>query len=187
MSPQSPEPRDFGFGPDQEMLRDLARRFLDEQLPATNLRERVAAAGDMGHHVGTYEITAGGEVVDRGKFTEIWRRQDGEWKMAADIWNSDMPAAFSGAMMIGVHEVEDADVWLAAWSGPDSRRAVFADNGAPNVRVFQSPDDPKRMALVVEVADMEAFLAFIASPEAEAAKAEDGVIDATLRLLREVE
>ena len=29
-------PKDFGFGPDEEMLRDLARSFLDERLPAVS-------------------------------------------------------------------------------------------------------------------------------------------------------
>jgi alkylation response protein AidB-like acyl-CoA dehydrogenase len=39
-------PRDFGFGPDEELLRDLARRFLDENLPITKLRAMVARDPD---------------------------------------------------------------------------------------------------------------------------------------------
>ena len=35
-------PSDFGFGEDEQMLRDLARRFLDERLPIERLRELVA-------------------------------------------------------------------------------------------------------------------------------------------------
>jgi alkylation response protein AidB-like acyl-CoA dehydrogenase len=35
-------PKDFGFGADEEMLRDLARKFLDEQLPIEKLRRLVA-------------------------------------------------------------------------------------------------------------------------------------------------
>jgi alkylation response protein AidB-like acyl-CoA dehydrogenase len=38
----SPTPRDFGFGSDEALLRDLARRFLDEQLPLEKLRRLVA-------------------------------------------------------------------------------------------------------------------------------------------------
>ena len=30
--------RDFGFGADEEMLRDLARQFLDENMPVEKLR-----------------------------------------------------------------------------------------------------------------------------------------------------
>ena len=39
----------------------------------------------------------------------------------------------------------------------------------------------------VDVADKDAFQAFVQRPEGEAAKAEDGVIDATLRVLQGVE
>ncbi len=35
-------PPDFGFGEDEEMLRDLARKFLDERLPVESLRKLVA-------------------------------------------------------------------------------------------------------------------------------------------------
>jgi alkylation response protein AidB-like acyl-CoA dehydrogenase len=38
-----PPPKDFGFGPDEEMLRDLARKLLDEQLPVETLRALVSA------------------------------------------------------------------------------------------------------------------------------------------------
>ena len=33
-----------------------------------------------------------GELADRGKFIEIWRLVDGEWKITNDIFNSDLPA-----------------------------------------------------------------------------------------------
>ena len=36
-------PRDFGFGEDEELLRDVARKFLDENLPVEKLRTLVAA------------------------------------------------------------------------------------------------------------------------------------------------
>jgi len=39
----STPPKDFGFGEDEQLLRDLARRFLDENLPAPRLRALVAA------------------------------------------------------------------------------------------------------------------------------------------------
>jgi alkylation response protein AidB-like acyl-CoA dehydrogenase len=35
-------PKDFGFGSDEEMLRDVARQFLDEHLPVEKLRNLVA-------------------------------------------------------------------------------------------------------------------------------------------------
>jgi alkylation response protein AidB-like acyl-CoA dehydrogenase len=36
-------PRDFGFGEDEQLLRDLAHRFLDEHMPVSRLRALVAA------------------------------------------------------------------------------------------------------------------------------------------------
>ncbi|MGB6641460.1 MAG: hypothetical protein WBG67_11835, partial [Thermoanaerobaculia bacterium] len=65
--------------------------------------------------------------------------------------------------------------------------ALFAEHGAPHVRVFQSPDNPNLTGLLVDVADMEAFQAMLASPEGEAAAVEDTVDFATLRVLSAVE
>ncbi len=52
--------------------------------------------GDVAYARGTYEMTmdvAGTPVDDRGKYIEIWRRQDdGTWQIAADIFNSGLPA-----------------------------------------------------------------------------------------------
>ena len=44
MAEKTPAPKDFGFGEDEAMLRDLARRFLDEKLPVEALRRLVAEA-----------------------------------------------------------------------------------------------------------------------------------------------
>jgi alkylation response protein AidB-like acyl-CoA dehydrogenase len=45
-------PRDFGFGEDEQLLRDLARRFLDEHMPVERLRALVAADPDAAYHRG---------------------------------------------------------------------------------------------------------------------------------------
>ena len=42
MAAQERLPRDFGFGSDEEMVRDMARKFLDENLPVEKLRALVA-------------------------------------------------------------------------------------------------------------------------------------------------
>lgn len=56
----------------------------------------VARSGDLAYAQGTYEFSAtdpkGAPVQDRGKFVVVWKKQaDGAWKIAADIWNSDLP------------------------------------------------------------------------------------------------
>ena len=38
--------KDFGFGEDEEMLRDISRKFLDEKLPVQTLRDLVAKDSD---------------------------------------------------------------------------------------------------------------------------------------------
>ena len=44
MSQEKIAPRDFGFGEDEALLRDLARKFLDEKMPVETLRRLVAEA-----------------------------------------------------------------------------------------------------------------------------------------------
>lgn len=53
----------------------------------------VSAAGDYAYAVGTYTDSGaapdGSEWSDQGKYLTVWKNVDGEWKIAADIWNSD--------------------------------------------------------------------------------------------------
>jgi uncharacterized protein (TIGR02246 family) len=58
----------------------------------------VARSSDLGYTIGEYEETVndpkGKPVSDRGKYLTVWKKQaDGTWKVAADIFNSDLPAA----------------------------------------------------------------------------------------------
>ena len=64
-------PKDFGFGSDEEMLRDLARKFLDEQLPIEKLRNLVS----QDHNA----------VYERG---ELQRWDPELWKQMSELgWN----------------------------------------------------------------------------------------------------
>ena len=56
----------------------------------------VSSAGDMALDRGTYRLTiapGGTTQTDTGKYVVVWRKIDGEWKAAADIFNSDLPAS----------------------------------------------------------------------------------------------
>lgn len=56
----------------------------------------VSSSGDMALDRGTYRLTVapdGKPQVDTGKYVVVWRKIDGEWKAAADIINSDLPAS----------------------------------------------------------------------------------------------
>ena len=59
---------------------------------------RVGKSGEMAWVNGTYESTmkdqSGKPINDRGKYLEVWEKQsDGNWKCAADMWNSDLAAS----------------------------------------------------------------------------------------------
>ena len=55
----------------------------------------LASSGDMALDRGTYSLTVapGATPTDSGKYVVVWRKIDGEWKAAADIFNSDLPAS----------------------------------------------------------------------------------------------
>jgi uncharacterized protein (TIGR02246 family) len=57
---------------------------------------RVAHAADMAFEIGSYTMgqdAPGGRVEDDGKYVVVWTRVGGDWKVAADIFNSNRPAA----------------------------------------------------------------------------------------------
>lgn len=147
--------------------------------------------GDIGYNVGTYELRAGGDTVDTGKFIETWGRgDDGKWRITNDIWNSNAAPEDAGdenTHLVILHEVDDVDHWLAAWRGEDSRHHLFKDNGAEHVHTFRSPDSPNLTGLVISVHDMGALQAMIESDEGQAAAAEDGVRMNTMTVLTEAD
>ena len=55
----------------------------------------VSSSGDMALDRGIYHLTVapdGTKHNDTGKYVVVWRKVGGEWKAAADIINSDLPA-----------------------------------------------------------------------------------------------
>jgi len=69
MAEENPAPKDFGFGEDEAMLRDLARRFLDEKLPVETLRRCVAEAPEPIYDEGQrprWDEALWKEIVDLG-------------------------------------------------------------------------------------------------------------------------
>lgn len=56
----------------------------------------LSKSGDMALDRGTYRFAAAppeGTISDTGKYVVVWRKIGGKWKVAADIFNSDLPAA----------------------------------------------------------------------------------------------
>lgn len=85
--------------PDAEMSQglDAVRAtfggLIDAGLTGTLNTTEAMVAGDIGYRFGTFSLQApDGSEAYRGKYMEIWRQVGGEWKISADIWNSDQPA-----------------------------------------------------------------------------------------------
>lgn len=172
-------------------LRAVFGGMIDAGLSGELTSIEAMVSGDIGYNVGTYELTANGEVVDVGKYMEIWHRgDDGTWRYTNDMFNSDMPVAtpemtMPATHMMITHEVDDVEHWLAAWRGEDSRHKLFKENGAAHVHTFRSADNPNLTGLVVAVNDMDAINTMLASEDGVAAAAADGVRADTITVLTE--
>jgi hypothetical protein len=83
--------------------------------------------------------------------------------------------------VIGYHDVADTEHWLAS----PKREEVFGPLGVTNIRTFVSPDDPKKVGIVMDIADLDAVMSFMDTQEAADAMAYDGVLPETLVLLVE--
>ena len=79
------------------------------------------------------------------------------------------------------HDVNDKDHWLAS----PRREQFFGPLGVTNIRTFVDPENPTRVGLVMDVADMEAVMAAMETEEARDAMAYDGVLPETLVILVE--
>ena len=88
------------YPPGMPALRgtDAIRKTFSEMTAApgfalswTPTRADVAASGDLGTTVGTYEMSMAGSS-EKGKYVTVWRKQaDGSWKVVDDIFNADAP------------------------------------------------------------------------------------------------
>jgi hypothetical protein len=83
--------------------------------------------------------------------------------------------------VIGHHDVKDKDHWLAS----PKREEVFGPLGVTNIRTFVNPQNPTQVAVLMDVADMDAVMAFMQTEAGAEAMAHDGVLPDTLVLLVE--
>jgi hypothetical protein len=84
--------------------------------------------------------------------------------------------------IIGHHDIsKDKDHWLAS----PKREQLFGRLGITNIRTFVNPDDPRRVAVLMDVPDMDAFMSAMQGEAAGAAMAHDGVVPESLVILVE--
>ncbi len=83
--------------------------------------------------------------------------------------------------VIGHHDVKDTDHWLAS----AKREEFFAPLGITNIRTFVNPQNRTQVAVMMDVADMDALAAAMETPAAAEAMEQDGVLPETLVILVE--
>ena len=83
--------------------------------------------------------------------------------------------------VIGHHDVKDTKHWLAS----PKREEFFGPLGITNIRTFVDPENPTRVAVLMDVPDMDAMAAAMQTSAAAEAMAYDGVIPESLVILVE--
>jgi hypothetical protein len=83
--------------------------------------------------------------------------------------------------VIARHDVTDTDHWLAS----PKREEFFGPLGVTNIRTFVDPTNRTRVAVLMDVAEMDAVMAAMETPAAGEAMAHDGVLPETLVILVE--
>ena len=83
--------------------------------------------------------------------------------------------------VIAHHDVKDKDHWLAS----PKREEFFGPLGVTNIRTFVDPQNPTRVAVLMDVSDMDAVMAAMSTEAAAEAMEYDGVLADTLVILVE--
>lgn len=83
--------------------------------------------------------------------------------------------------VIAHHDVKDTDHWLAS----PRREEVFGALGVTNIRTFVDPQAPTRVAVLMDVPDMDAVMSAMQTATMSEAMAHDGVLPETLVILVE--
>jgi hypothetical protein len=83
--------------------------------------------------------------------------------------------------VIGHHDVKDTQHWLAS----PRREEFFGPLGVTNIRTFVDPTSPNRVAVLMDVPDMEAVQAALQTQAGADAMDHDGVLPETLVILVE--
>lgn len=84
--------------------------------------------------------------------------------------------------VIGHHDISKGkDHWLAS----PKREEFFGPLGVTNIRTFVNPENPTQVAVLMDVADMDALMAAMQSDAAAETMAHDGVVPESLVILIE--
>jgi hypothetical protein len=81
--------------------------------------------------------------------------------------------------VIAYHEIDNQEHWLAS----PNRQKFFGPLGVTGIREFVDPQNPARVAVLMEIPDMDAVTAALQTDEAARVMGEDGVRPETLVIL----
>ena len=139
------QPADFGFGEEQEMIRDSAKRFFDDKQLLTQLRKDTAGTEDpyLGdERLGRYNVTAWQEAVDLGwTMLAVPERAGGMGMslvtaaaLAEEIGRAAAPTPLTATLLatyvLTAANTKEADEWLAKIvAGNSASLAVFGADG----------------------------------------------------------
>lgn len=83
--------------------------------------------------------------------------------------------------VIAHHDVKDKDHWLSS----PKREEVFGPLGVTNIRTFVDPQNPSRVAVLMDVPDMDAVMGALDTQPMRDAMEHDGVVAESLVILVE--
>ena len=83
--------------------------------------------------------------------------------------------------VIGHHDVKDTEHWLAS----PKREEFLGSLGVTNIRTFVDPQTPTRVAVLMDVPDIDALTAAMQTTGAAEAMDHDGVLAESLVILVE--
>ena len=110
-----------------------------------NVRVEVAASGDMGYTLADVEISfegPDGEVVeDKDRDFHLWKKQDGEWKIAVDIWNSELPLPGVAATIFSAKKIRKD----AVKADPQHYTVEFENDKVRIIRIKYGPGEKSVM------------------------------------------
>ena len=78
---------------ERQRIQEFWQGFADTRAKLSLTTVDVEAQGNVVIEVGTYELISPDNKRDAGKYVVVWRRHKKDWKLAVDIWNSNMPVS----------------------------------------------------------------------------------------------
>lgn len=140
------QPADFGFGEEQEMVRDSARRFFGDKELLLQLRKDTAGTEDPylgAQRVGRYDLQAWQDMVELGWTMLAVPEAAGGVGMslvtavalAEEIGRAAVPTPLTATLLatyvLSAAKTDEANVWLAKIvAGKSASLAIFGEDGS---------------------------------------------------------